>query len=128
MDPNGDGLAIFMPWVGERLHHPVGPFALAARLPAVPERLAGVDVQRVEAGRELAFQGVVDGPVSRQPGHARQRRRPYPDSIVRLAAGGGPSVPMVKVGFIHYMQLIRRKNCSKRGPYALRAGCQFLRH
>jgi hypothetical protein len=26
------------------------------------------------------------------------------------------------------MQLIRRKNCSKRGPYALRAGCQFLRH
>ncbi len=35
---------------------------------------------------------------------------------------------MVQVGFIHYIQLIRRKNCSKGGPYALRASCQFLRH
>jgi len=82
----------------------------------------------MQAGSELVLEGLIHCPMARQTGHPGQSRRPDPHRIVRLSARSGAGMPMVQVGFIHYMKLIRRKNCSKRGPYALRAGCQFLRH
>ena len=87
-----------------------------------------VDVERVKAGSEFRLQRLVDGPVSCEPREPGEGRRPDADGIVRLSARRCASVPMVKVGLVHYIQLCRGKSSSKSGLNSIRAACQFLRH
>jgi hypothetical protein len=87
-----------------------------------------VDVQGVQAGRKLALEGVVDRPVTAQPGQAGQGGGPDLHRIVCLAPGRCARMPMVKVGLVNYMQLCRRKSSFQRGFHALCPACQFLRH
>jgi hypothetical protein len=90
--------------------------------------LGRVDVQGVEPGGELGFQGLVDGPVFRQPGESGEGAGADMNSIVGLAARCCTSMTVVQMRLVHYIQHIRRKSSSKSAPNALRAGCQFLRH
>lgn len=85
-------------------------------------------MERVQPGRELRLQHIIDRPVPRQPGEAGQGLRPDADRIVRLASRGGARMPMVKVGLVHYIQLSRGKSSGKSGLNSIRAACQFLRH
>jgi hypothetical protein len=88
----------------------------------------GVDVQGVQAGSEFGLQGLVDGPVFRQPGESGEGPGADMNSIVGLAARRCAGMTVVQMRLVHYIQHIRGKSSSKSGPNALRAGCQFLRH
>lgn len=85
-------------------------------------------MEGVQSGGELRLQRLIDRPVSRQPGEPGKGRRPDANRIMCFSPGGGASVPMVKMGLVHYIQLRRRKSSGKCSPDALCAACQFLRH
>lgn len=85
-------------------------------------------MERVQPGRELRLQHIIDRPVPRQPGEPGQGGRPDADGIVRFSSRGGASMPMVKVGLVHYIQLSRGKSSGKSGLNSIRTACQFLRH
>lgn len=85
-------------------------------------------MQRVQAGRELGLQSVIDCPVPRQPGESAEGGRTYPHCIMGLAARRCASMTVVQMRLVHYIQLARGKSSSQSGSNALCAGCQFLRH
>lgn len=82
----------------------------------------------MEAGRELALERIIDGAMPGQAGHGRESAAADVDGVVGLAAGGCASMSMVEMGFVHYLQMVRRKSSNEGGAYAFRACCQFLRH
>lgn len=85
-------------------------------------------MEGVEAGGELAFQGIVDGPVPGQAREAGKGRRADLDRIVCLATRSSARMPLVETRLVHYIKLRGVKGGNESGTDALAAACQFLRH
>lgn len=69
-------------------------------------------MEGVQAGGEFGFQGLVDGPVFRQPGEPGEGPGADMDGIMRLPARRCASMTVVKMRLIHYIEHIRRKSSS----------------
>jgi len=64
-------------------------------------------VQGVKARCEFGLEGVVDGPVLRQPGEPAEGRGADFDCIMRLAARCCASMTVVQMRLVDYIELIR---------------------
>lgn len=85
-------------------------------------------MERVQPGGEFALQGIVDGTMFCNAGQSLKRARADTHRVMCLTAGCGAGMTMVKMGLVHYIQLIRRKGSNECSPHTLCAACQFLRH
>jgi hypothetical protein len=88
--------------------------------------LAHVERQGVKAGLEFARQRLVHRAMPRHPGKCRKLRGPDTHRIMRFPARLRPSVPMVKMAFIHYLKAAGGKCSRQGGTNSHRPACQFL--
>ena len=98
------------PWVESGLANGGAAFRSLGGLtagPAVRSLSGGVDVQGVKARCEFGLEGVVDGPVLRQPGEPGEGCRADFDGVMRFAARCCASMTVVQMRLVHYIELIR---------------------
>ncbi len=67
-------------------------------------------MQGVKTRSEFGLEGVVDGPMLRQPGEPAEGRCADFDGVMCFAPGGCASMPMVQMRLVDYIKLIRGKS------------------